>query len=86
MQGSFACQPTRRAKLRNEHVLVARSISFKQRYSTSVVRRPDSSIGIATRYGLNGPGIEFVYNEQARRKVVGARCSVDVAKCSESNS
>jgi len=47
---------------------------------------PGGSVGIATDYGLDCPGSNPVYNEQARRKVVGARCSVYVAKCSESNS
>ena len=47
---------------------------------------PGSSIGIATDYGLDGPGSNAVCNKQARRKVVCACCSVYVAKCSESNS
>jgi hypothetical protein len=28
-----------------------------------IVRERDSSVGIATRYGLNGPGIEFRWGE-----------------------
>jgi len=47
---------------------------------------PGSSVGIATDYGLEGPGSNPFYNKQARRKIVGACCSVYVAKCSESNS
>ena len=38
---------------------------------------PGSSVGIATDYGLDGPG--SVYNEQASRKFVRACCSVYVA-------
>jgi len=48
--------------------------------------RTGSSVGIATDYVLDCPGSNPVYSEQARRKVVGARCSVYVAKGSESNS
>jgi hypothetical protein len=33
--------------------------SVEFRLATLVVIRPGSSVGIATGYGLNGPGIEF---------------------------
>ena len=47
---------------------------------------PGSSVSIATDYGLDGPRSNPFYNEQERRKVVGACRNVYVAKCSESNS
>ena len=52
--------------------------------TTLTFRGPGSSVGIATDYGLDGPG--SVYNEQATRKVVSACCSVYVAEYSESSS
>ena len=44
------------------------------------------SVSIVTDYGLDSLGLNAVYNKQAGRKVVGACCSVYIAKCSESNS
>jgi len=47
---------------------------------------PGSSVGLATEYGLDGPGSNPNLQEQARRNVVGACCGVYVSKCSESSS
>jgi len=46
----------------------------------SVSHGPGSSVGIATDYGLDGPGIESVCFETRRRKVAATSCrTVSVA-------